>query len=109
MSAFKDALALRDNDGPARLELAVSVLRSGDSAVMFEDEIAFWRDGDSLVAEVIDPYSNGPESPNRYQTLIESAKSRFHHSALREALGEAAINWVVVDDYGMGRVKLWPK
>jgi len=109
MSAFKHALKLREDDSESRLALALSLLQDGDSPVLFEDEIALWREEDRVVAAVIDPYSDGPDSADRYRELIKSAQKRFDHSSLRQFLPATHFDWIVLNDYGMGTIKLWPK
>ena len=108
MSAYKHALAVSLDDSQQRIELACSLLKRGESVVLLEGRLALRTDGDRILCEVIDPYSNGVQSAKRYEELVASGIALLRQSALSTQLPADRLQWLVVTDYGTGTKQLWP-
>ena len=108
MSAYKDALAISLREAPARIELARSLLDRGAAVVLLDEQVALRSAGESILCEVIDPYSDGVRSAERFEGLIESGRTLLSQSPLHPYLSGKRLQWIVVADYGTGTLQLWP-
>ena len=108
MSAYKHALAVSLGDSQQRIELACSLLKRGESVVLLEGRLALRTDGDRILCEVIDPYSDGVRSAKRYEELVACGRALREESALGTQLPADRLRWLVVADYGTGTQQLWP-
>ena len=106
MTAYRDALALSRTDSPERTNLARSLLARGDTVVLLEGQLALRPYGDRVRCEVIDPFAHGVRTAERFERLIESARSLLDEFSLESALPSKQLEWMVVNDDGS--VRLWP-
>ena len=95
-------------EAPERVELARSLLERGSAVVLIDDQLALRRSGDRVLCEVIDPFVDGIRSAHRFEALIESAHALLDDSLLSRLVTGEELEWIVVADYGMGTVQLWP-
>jgi hypothetical protein len=76
--------------------------------VLISDVVALRAEPAGIFCEVIDPYHGAHGSQQRYEALIANAKAALEASPLAGTVSSEQLQWLVVDDYGMGTRQLWP-
>ena len=104
----RGAFSVALSDTPQRTEVARSLLENGEASVLLEDQVLMHSDGERLVCYVIDPFLDGPRSPERFENLIESGRALLSDSTLGSYAANRRLEWAVISDYGTGAVQLWP-
>jgi hypothetical protein len=108
MSAYRDALVVDDNSSDQRLDLAAAVLDRCEGVVLLDGMVALRPTRRAIICEVIDPAPTAHRCAEEFKVLAENASLIFANSRLAKRLPSRPLEWVVVDDYGSGTVKLWP-
>jgi hypothetical protein len=89
-------LSLSGTANESRVDLAASILAEEDSVVLIEEQVALRRVEDRILCEVLDPYQDGFESQERFQQLVESAKTLLSASPLNSRLPVPILDWINV-------------
>jgi hypothetical protein len=108
VSAYKNALQLRTDASPQRIERAASVLDRGEEVVLIDGQLALRLESGRIMCEVIDPLFDGPKLEQRYRALVQSAQQLLSASPLSAYARTKNLEWLVVRDYGTGTTQLWP-
>jgi hypothetical protein len=107
MSARERAFAIEAGASDQRLALAAEVLASGSGVVVLDGVVALRLTNQWLVCEVADPTPSAHRCENEYEVLIENARRALEASKLRALLPHLPRKWLVVNDFGTGKVELW--
>jgi hypothetical protein len=75
---------------------------------MLEGTVAMYSTPNDVFCEVIEPMPTVRRSADEYKALVETAARGLANSKIANLLPARPLNWVVVDDYGMGALQLWP-
>lgn len=106
MSAFRGSLGIDVDTTGQRLDLAREVLDGGGS-VLLQDRVALHSEGDEIECAVITRWIS-TRNPELFEREIEEAKELLAASTLVTHL-KKPLRWIVVDDYGMGSIQVWPE
>jgi hypothetical protein len=108
MRAYSDALHIEPGADEKRIALARDLVTKCLGVVLISDVLALRAEPSGILCEVIDPHHGAHGSKARYEALIANAKAALEASPLASAVASERLQWLVVDDYGMGTRQLWP-
>jgi hypothetical protein len=108
MRAFDNALHLTASASSERADLARVLLDTREGVVVLDAFVALRPENGGITCEVIVPSHSCNGNEQRYKELIVEAQALVRASPLAGFLAAKPLRWLVVDDYGMGTVQLWP-
>lgn len=97
-----------DQVGP-RLELAAELLASGEGVVVLEHRLVLSRERDGIRCAVVTRLPEHARASDAVDREIEAGKQLLEESTLIDELDSPLLDWIVIDDYGKGAVRIWPK
>ena len=109
MSAYKDSLVIDDASSEQRLELAGALLAACESTVTLDGVVHVRASTDRLTCEVVDPAPSNRRCAAEFEVMVENARRALAASKLQRYLPARPQDWLVVEDYGMGALELWPR
>jgi len=107
MKSLNDALRIGFDETGQRLKLAESLLIDPMGVVVIANSVALLSCPTKIACEVIYREEEAQE-PKQYSAVIIHAKEWLKCSTIWPALKKRTLEWELVADTGMGRVKLWP-
>ena len=107
MSAYKDALTIKDGDPDQQLKQAAELLARGTGMVVYEGILALRPAGPIIHCEVVDPMPQTHQCANEYAVMVENVRRRFESSKLSMLLPDLPRKWLVVEDQGSGITEVW--
>ena len=108
MTVYKHALVIDDASSEQRLALAAEMLDRCEGIVMLEGVVALRPTPDAILCEVIDPMPAAHRCAEEFKVLVENAGRTLARSNLASRLPRKPLQWLVVEDDGVGTVVLWP-
>jgi hypothetical protein len=103
--AYQDAFQISSAVDNNRLSLAQSLINDGSGVVIFNGVVALRQTDSGVICEVLHSTINGDDG---YATEVYDAQNLLCESVLWSTLSGFELEWIVVEGYGMGAVKLWP-
>jgi len=108
LSAYENALIVSMKVDGARRNLALDRLLSARGIVLIGRQLALRPGRDHIKGEVILPH-HATRSAQEFQVAIAGGVDLLARSPLSDIARLRRLEWLVVDDYGTGRVQLWPR
>ena len=108
MDAYQHALKIAADVDGRRLDLARDLLATGNGVVLLEHCVALRSEGYRIVCEVLTRLPTGARDNEGFEAEIATARRALEASTIYAAVDGCELEWIVVENDGMGTARLWP-